>query len=194
MSKLPGMNDGPTTASGNTASEDKAAPKFATLVSTAQQRSAERKEQLRRRDEAIAREQQRRWDEGVALLNDQVRPLVERALQACVEEGIPAILEDNFHEKAATPRLLFYCSAPGTEHNGQPVLGAESIKLVLESDGKSVRAGTASSFSTYADGMKICDDIDETVTTLFSAVLESYFESCERAERGLGRVRVADKS
>ena len=166
------------------ATEAETAPDFTSIVSSAQQRSAERAEERRRRAEALAREQQRRWDAGIVLLKAEARPLLERALQACVEEGIPAILEDNFGEQAAAPRLLFYCSSKPEERDGQQLLGAESIRLVLESDGKSVRAGTAKSFSSYAEGLRPCDDVDETVTTLFSAVLESYFESCERAQTG----------
>lgn len=164
--------------------EGQATPDFAEIVTNAQQQSAQRVEELRRRAHAIAREQQRRWDEGTVLLNEEVRPLVERALQACVEEGVPAILEDNFGEKAATPRLMFHCSAPTREVDGRPVLGPVSIKMVIESDGKSVWAGTTNSFSTFADDMRKCDNVDETVTSLFSAVLESYFQSCERAQAG----------
>lgn len=156
-----------------------AVPDFAEIVSTAQERSAERLEQLRKRAEAIAREQQRRWEDGIVMLNSQVRPLLERALQACVEEGIPAILEDNFSEKAGTPRLLFYCSAPPNDDDQQRII-RESVRMVTEADGKCIRAGTAKSFCTYTDDMRVCADVEDTVTTIFFAVLESYFQSCER--------------
>lgn len=165
------------------ASEAAATPNFSEIVSSAQARSAERAEQRRMRDRAIAEQEQRRWDSGVAFLNVKVRPMLERALQACVEEGIPAILEDNFAEKASAARLLFYCSSPVREQNGRPVLRGESDRLVLESDGTSLRAGKAKSFSTSPDSMRECEDIDEALTAFFSDVLESYFRSCEQCER-----------
>lgn len=159
------------------------APDFAAIISTEQERSAARKEEVRKRARAIAEEQQRRWDDGIAFLNSNVRPLLERALQACVEEGLPALVEDNFSEIAATPRLLFYCSSGLQDQDGCSTLGGESERLVLESDGSCLRAGLAKSFSSSPDAMRVCDSIEGEVMTLFSAVLQSYFQSCEQAER-----------
>lgn len=171
----------PADAAADRVSGPQPASSFTRIVSTAQERSAERVELLRRRYEAIAQEQQRRWDDGVVMLNSQVRPILERALQACVEEGIPAFLEDNFSEQAATPRLMFYCSGPQPSDERRGIC-PESIKMVVEADGKCVRAGTAKSFSTFAEGMQVCTEVDETITGIFSAVLESYFQEYERAQ------------
>jgi hypothetical protein len=166
--------------------EDELHCNFADIVSNALLQSAERLEERRLREHAIAEEQQVRWNNGVALLNRCARPLIEQAYRACTSRGLPAVFEHNFDKKAACPRMIFYCLGsyhPHSEGRG-PV--PASTKMILESDGENIRIGEANSFSTYAEKFRICENVADSVAAAFVVVLESYFRSCERLTPHVG--------
>lgn len=155
---------------------------FSDLVASQRDRSAKRLEQRRERAKEIALEQQEQWARGMALLDEQARPILERALQACVEDQIPAVLSDNFDEQAVTPRLFFHCEGSDIMHEGHQIPGPVGRTMIVQSDGDCIRVGTAKTYSTYPDKMRVCEDLEEGLTDTFSAILESYFQSCERVE------------
>ncbi len=149
---------------------------FSTAISTARAKSEARIEAKRRRERKAAEQHRIRFDKGVSKLDQSIRPLLEQALQACVEDGIPAILEDNYGERAVRPRLTFYCQAPDFERDGQKIVGAASSKMIVESDGDQVIFGTARSFSTSPENMKQRDDLEDAVSESFAVVLETFFD------------------
>ena len=155
---------------------------FSGLVASQRERSAERLEQRRRRAKEIALEQQEQWKRGIVLLDKQARPILARALQACVEDQIPAVLTDNFGDEAVTPRLFFHCEGADTIHEGQQIPGPVSQTMIVQSDGDCIRVGTAKTYSTYPDNMQAYEDLEEALTDMFSAIPESYFQSCEQVE------------
>lgn len=158
---------------------------FSDLVASQRKRSAERLEQRRQCASAIALKQHEQWTRGIALIEEMARPTLERALQACVDDQIPAVLTDNFGDQAVTPRLFFHCEGADTMHNDHQIPGAVSRTMIVQSDGDCIRVGIAKTYSTHPENMLVCEDVEEALIDAFSGILESYFDSCERVEARL---------
>jgi hypothetical protein len=163
-------------------SSDASKDQLKEIARGAAERSAARRAEELKRNEQAKLEHERRFQAGVAALEESVLPLLEQAKLAFESERVPVEIITNFENSGAPqPQVAFECAGPFWSNSHGNVELAVSDRAIFYHDGADFHVGMAKSFSKQASGRtRIEGDVAPQVLAAIEKVVDSFFRDVER--------------